>query len=148
MNSENKVFARSKYVVLSEHGSRMNLSFTSHLILGNRIVALDGIRKCLLVLDIGADMERLCFIDLNDIATITLSKVYGSIEKEELAHKIVQDFLEKVQLKFEFSNKNETIVLPFYDANTDASTDRARLEKNAANWQQLLSKMLAAPIKK
>ena len=148
MNSENKVFARSKYVALSEHGSRLNLAFTSHLILGNRIVALDGIRKCLLVLDMGADIERLCLIDLNDIATITLSKVYGSIEKEELVHKGIQDFLEKVQLKFEFNDKNETIVLPFYDANTDAGTDRARLEKNAANWQQLLSKMLAAPIKK
>ena len=148
MNSDNKAFARSKYVALSEHGSRLNLSFTSHLILGNRIVALDGLRKCLLVLDMGADIERLCFIDLNDIATVTLSKSYGSIDKEELQYKGIQDFLEKVQLKFEFNDKNETIVLPFYDANTDNRTERARLEKNAANWQQLLSKMLAAPLKK
>ena len=70
MNNEN-AFARSKYVALSEHGSRLNLNFTSHLILGNRIVALDGIRRCLLVLDMGANIERLCFIDLNDIATVT-----------------------------------------------------------------------------
>ena len=148
MNNENGAFARSKYVTLSEHGSRLNLSFSSHLILGNRIVALDGIRKCLLVLDIGAEMERLCLIDLNDIATVTLSKSYGSIKQEELVHKSIQDFLEKVQLKFKFTDKNETIVLPFYDVNTDERTERARLEKNAANWQQMLSKMLVAPLKK
>jgi hypothetical protein len=148
MNNENAAFARSKYVALSEHGSRLNLNFTSHLILGNRIVALDGIRKCLLVLDIGVDMERLCLINLNDIATVTLSKSYGSIKQEELEHKGVQDFLEKVQLKFTFNDKNETIVLPFYDASTDVQKDRARLEKNAANWQQLLSKMLSAGSKK
>jgi hypothetical protein len=111
-------------------------------------VALDGIRKCLLVLDIGVDMERLCLINLNDIATVTLSKSYGSIKQEELEHKVVQDFLEKVQLKFTFNDKNETIVLPFYDASTDVQKDRARLEKNAANWQQLLSKMLSAGSKK
>jgi hypothetical protein len=141
MNNEN-AFARSKYLALSEHGSRLNLSFTSHLILGNRIVALDGVKRCLLVLDMGADIERLCFIDLNDIATVTLSKSYGSINKDELKHKGIQDFLEKVELKFKFRNKHETIVLPFYDAGTDNQTNRTRLEKNAANWQQLLSKML------
>lgn len=143
MNNEN-AFARSKYVALSEHGSRLNLSFTSHLILGNRIVALDGIRRCLLVLDMGANIERICLIDLNDIATVTLSKSYGSIKESELVYKGIQDFLEKVELKFKFRNKHETIVLPFYDAGTDEQTNRARLEKNAANWQQLLSKMLGA----
>jgi hypothetical protein len=144
MNNENTAFARSKYVALSEHGSRLNLNFTSHLILGNRIVALDGIRRCLLVLDMGANIERLCFIDLNDIATVTLSKSYGSINRDELEHKGIQDFLEKVELKFKFHHKHETIVLPFYDAGTDNQTNRTRLEKNAANWQQLLSKMLGA----
>ena len=142
MNNEHTSFARSKYVALSEHGSRLNLSFTSHLILGNRIVALDGIRKCLLVLDMGPEIERICFIDLNDIATVTLSKSYGSINQQELEHKGIQDFLEKVQLQFRFNNKNETIVLPFYDADINEQTDRARLEKSAASWQQLLSKML------
>ena len=148
MNTEHVAFARSKYVALSEYGSKLNLSFTSHLILGNRIAGLDGIRKCLLVLDMGDDGERVCFIDLNDIATVTLSKSYGSINREELVHKGIQDFLEKVQLKFKFKDKNETIVLPFYDATTDEKTNRARLEKNAASWQKLLSKMLAAPLKK
>lgn len=147
MINEN-AFARSKYVALSEHGSRLNLNFTSHLILGNRIVALDGIRRCLLILDMGADIERLCFIDMKDIATVTLSKSYGSINKDDLAHKSVQDFLEKVELKFKFHNKRETIVLPFYDAGIDNQTNRTRLEKNAANWQQLLSKMLVAWSKK
>lgn len=148
MNNEQAAFARSKYVALSEHGSKLNLSFTSHLILGNRIVALDGIRKCLLVLDMGDDGERVCFIDLTEIASITLCKSYSSINREELVHKGIQDFLEKVQFKFKFKDKNETIVLPFYDVTTDEKTNRARLEKNAANWQQLLSKMLVAPLKK
>lgn len=113
--------------------------------LGNRIVALDGIRKCLLILDIGDNIERLCFIDLHDIATVTLSKTYGSIHKDDLAHKDIQDFLEKVELKFKFGNKNETIALPFYEAGIDNESDRAKLEKNAAGWQQLLSKMLGMP---
>jgi hypothetical protein len=138
MNNENESFARSKYVALSEHGSRLNLSFTSHLVLGNSIVALDGIKKCLLVLDMRTETERLCFIDLNNIASITLIKSYGSINQAELNHKSIQDFLEKVQLQFRFNDKNGSIVLPFYDAETDAPTERARLEKSAASWQQLL----------
>jgi hypothetical protein len=144
-----KSFARSRYEELSKYGSSLNLSFSSYLVLSNKMVALDGIKKCLLILDTSAEeAEHLYYIDLNDVDTITLRKSYGSINKEELVHKDIQEFLERIELEFRFRAKNETITLSFYDGNVDARTDRPTLEKRAASWQKLLSKMLCSPAEK
>ena len=47
--------AKSKYLEVSELGTRFNLSFSSQLEFGNKIIALDGRKKCLLVLETGTD---------------------------------------------------------------------------------------------
>ena len=45
MKSVDATFAKSKYVLLSELGSKFNLSFSSHLVLNNKLIALDGLKK-------------------------------------------------------------------------------------------------------
>ena len=136
------MFTKSKYLELSELGSKMNLSFSSHLAVGSKIIALDGLKRSLLILDTGSGAKRSCVIDLNNVAVITLKKSYGSINHGELKNKSMEEFLEGIELQFEFFGKNERIVLPFYDCNTDAQTDRLKLKKNAESWHQMLSKML------
>lgn len=138
------MFAKSKYLELSEHGSRLNLSFSSHFAVGDKIIALDGIKRCLFVLDAGSGSTSSSVIDLNKVAVITLKKSYGSMDHEELKKKGIEEFLERAELQFELLDNHETIVLPFYDCNTDEQTSRLKLVKHAQNWHKLLSKLLVS----
>ncbi|WP_207515157.1 hypothetical protein [Longitalea luteola] len=141
MSNWKTAFAKSKYLELSEHGSRLNLSFTSHLITGNAIIGLDGIKNCLFVLDTSHGVTRSYVIDLNKVHAVSVIKTYRNIEHDELKNRSITEFLERIALQFHFSDTNDTIVLPFYDCNADQEKDRQQLELNAENWQKMLSKM-------
>lgn len=142
MDNINSVLPKNKYLELSEQGSRLNLSFTSHLDLGKKIIGLDGLKKCLLVLDTSSEVKSAIMIDLNEVTSIIVKKDYGSISREQLNYKGLGHFLEKIDLKFELGNGKETVVLPFYDCNEDKQADPGKIEKNADNWKKVLSKML------
>ncbi|WP_205513265.1 hypothetical protein [Longitalea arenae] len=144
MSNLKTAFAKSKYLELSEHGSRLNLSFTSHLVIGNTIVGLDGIKNCLFVLDTGDALKRSFVIDLNKVHAISLTRTYRNINHEELKNSSIDQFLEKVALEFDFKDKSNRVVLPFYDCYTDRETDRQQLEKIAENWQKVLCKMIGS----
>jgi hypothetical protein len=137
-------FAKSKYLQISELGSRFNLSFSSQLVLGNKIIALDGIKKCLLVLETDAALSQSCIIDLNKVVAVTVKKSYRSINQGELKSRDIEEFVKRIDLQFEFSNKNETIVLPFYESEIDEQRDRPKLNRNAKNWQMILSKIIGS----
>lgn len=141
-------FAKSKYLEVSEIGTRFNLSFSSQLILGNKIIALDGIRKILLALETDKDSNEPYFIDLSNVAAVTVKKSYGSIKQGELKNNGIEDFLEKIDLQFVFNNNSENFILPFYDQGTDDQTDRQKLDRNAKNWQLILSKMVGSKTRK
>ena len=46
--------------------------------------------------------------------------------------------------QFELGNNNETISLPFYDREIDDQRDRPKMDRNAKNWQMILSKIIRA----
>jgi hypothetical protein len=142
MKNADARFIKKKYLEISKLGTKFNLSFSSQFVLTNKIIALDGIKKCLLVLNTDKELNQPYIIDLNKISAVTLKKSYGSINQGELKHKGTEDFLERIDLKFEFSNKNELLVLPFYECEIDNESDRPRLERNARNWQLILSKIV------
>jgi hypothetical protein len=75
--------AKSKYLEVSELGSRYHLSFSSQLVLGHKIIALDGVKRWLLMVDTDKDTDPPCMIDLNKVSAITLRKSYGSIKQEQ-----------------------------------------------------------------
>jgi hypothetical protein len=140
MKNTDAAIAKSSYLQVSELGSKFNLSFSSYLVLSNKIIALDGIKKRLLVLDVNRDKHQPYIIELNKMETITVKKTYGSIRAGQLKKKGIDDFLESIDLQF--SSKNETIVLPFYSYETDDPAQLPTLESNAKNWQVILSKMI------
>lgn len=145
MKNAGTTLAKSNYTQLSELGSIHNLSFSSYLETGNKIIGLDGIKRSLLVWETTRATEKVYIIELDTIAAITVKKVYGSITPEELKHKEMEEFLQRVELQFEYKNKNQSMVLPFYDSETNALSDLQKLERNAKNWQLILSKMAALP---
>ncbi|WP_081147243.1 hypothetical protein [Niastella vici] len=130
-------FDKDKYQQLSELGSRFGLSFSSHMVIGNKLIALDGRKKILLVLERN---NRSYIIELEKVASVSVKKTYSSIRPGELINKGIEEFLKTIELQFEYNNKR-TICLPFFDCEKDDSRNLPRLERNAKNWQLILSKM-------
>ena len=141
MKNVNGRFAKGKYALLSELGSKFNLSFSSHLELSNQLIAVDGLKRMLLVLETGDELNRPYVIDLNKIDSVSIKKSYGSIQPGELRTKKFDEFLRRIDLQFEQRDKNESIVLTFYDSAIDELRQLQTLERNAKNWQMILSKL-------
>ncbi len=131
-------FASDKYQQLSKLGSRFELSFSSHMVIGNKLIALDGIKKSLLVLESNNESY---IIDLNKIAAVVVIKTYSSIRPGELNYKGIEEFINTIELQFEYSNKKGTVCLPFYNRGGDGPQNLPRLARNAKNWQMILSKL-------
>lgn len=130
-----------KYFHLSELASKLNLSFSSHLVIGNKIIAFDGLKKKLVVTEINNEVSQPNIIELDQVKTISVKKTYSSIKPGELNKKGLGQFLQSIYLQFEYSSEDKTTVLPFYERETDKFQDLARLERNARNWQMILSKI-------
>jgi hypothetical protein len=141
MKTVNTESCKSKYLEVSELGSRYNLSFSSQLVIGAKIIALDGIKKCLLVLETNKELSQPYIIDLNNVAAVTVRKTYGRINQGELKTKGIEEFLKTIDLQFQFRNNTETFVLPFYNSEIDHKRHRMTMIRNAKNWQMILSKM-------
>ncbi len=134
--------AKDKYVRLSELGSKYNLCFSSHLVLGNKLVALDGIKKSLLISESDNDWDKPYVIELSEVTAVSVKKSYGSIVSGELKTKGLEEFLKRIDLRFEYGDKSMPFVLTFYDSDANTPQDIPRLARNAKNWQMILSKML------
>lgn len=143
MNNIRKAVPGNRYFEISELGSKLDLSFSSHMSLGNKIIALDGIKKKLLVLDNSDPVNLNCIIDLNEVKAITVKKNYSSIKPGELQEKRFEEFLESICLRFEYKDEKKSFSLPFYEFGKNNAYDLAMLERNAGNWQMILSKMIA-----
>ena len=144
MSKMEATFASDKYQQLSKLGSRFELSFSSHMVIGNKLIALDGIKKSLLVLESNNESY---IIDLNKIAAVVVIKTYSSIRPGELNNKGIEEFINTIELQFEYSNKKGTVCLPFYNRREDDRQNLPRLARNAKNWQMILSKMTSGPAK-
>ena len=144
MKSVDATFAKSKYVLLSELGSKFNLSFSSHLVLTNKLIALDGLKRMLLVLEANNELHQSFIIDLTKITSISLKKSYGSIGSGELRIKNFDEFLRTIDLQFDYRDKGDSVALAFYDSETDELRDLPRLERNAKHWQMILSKLVVS----
>lgn len=142
MKHRNIRFDKIRYLQLSELGSKFSLSFSSHEVLGNKIMGLDGINKKLLILEQTDGQSHSYIIDLDEAKAITVKKIYSSIKAGELKKRRIEEFLKTIQLQFEFGNGKEDIVLPFYESKINNIYDLPGLERKIKNWQLILSKMI------
>ena len=139
-------FAKDKYLQISELGSKLNLSFSSHFTVGKRLIALDGVKNILLVLETNSELIQPYTIELNNVAAVSVKKTYGSIRAGELKNRGVDEFLKRIDLQFGYKGKNKTIALTFYDSETDDVRDLPRLARNAKNWEMILSKVAGSQV--
>jgi len=143
MKNINISFAKGKHVQLDELETKFHLSFSSYLVLASQLIALDGLKNSLLVWEASKDLDQSYVIELNKVAAVSVKKSYGGIRPEDLYVSGSEDFLKRIDLQFEYSNK-KAILLPFYDCNTDKIRDLPRLERSARDWQLILSKLVGS----
>ena len=144
MKNTDAQYTKGRYLDIHELEKGFNLSFSSYLIIRSKIIALDKIKKRLVVSTAGDEASQAFMIDLNSVNAVTLKKSYGSIKQGELKNKEVDDFLKRIDLQLAFSDGTETIILPFYEAGVDDRHDRRKLAKKAKHWQILLSGIAGA----
>jgi len=141
MKNRHKGIDKHNYLYLSKWGSAFNLSFSSHEILSNKIIGLDGIKRKLLVAEKNNESGRPYIIELAKVTAITVKKIYNSIKAGALKTRRVEEFLESIVLQLECANQKDPVVLPFYERNLSEIQDLRGLEKKARNWQLILSKI-------
>ena len=141
MKNRQKRFDKCNYLRLSKWGSALNLSFSSHEILNNKIIGLDGIKRKLLVAEKNNESGSPYIIELAKVTAITLKKIYKSIKAGALKTRRMEEFLESILLQFEYATDEDPIVLPFYERKLNEIQDLQEVEKKARNWQMILSKI-------
>ncbi len=138
---KNIMSVKKVFLKLSELGSRLNLSFSSHVLLIDKVIALDGIKRKLLVAKVADDLESPYTIELNEVKEISILKTYSNIKPGELNKRKFNEFLETILLQFEYKNQKK-IGVPFYESEKHGIQNLDKLERNARIWQMILSKMI------
>ena len=142
MKNKKIAFAKLKFRQLSELGTKFNISFTSHELIGNKIIGVDGVQRKILIAEKSNIIQEVRIIPIDEIKTISLKKVYNSILAGALKKRKIGDFLKTLVLQFELRNNSEVFVLPFYESILNKLYDLAGLERKARNWQLMLSKLI------
>ena len=83
-------------------------------------------------------------IELDRVNSISIRTTYSNIKPGDLNKKKFDEFLKTIHLQFEYKNGQATFVLPFYESDIIRFKSLSMLEKNARNWQLILSKMIVA----
>lgn len=142
MKSKNANINKDKYLRLSKLGSELDLSFSSQLALSNKLIALDGIKKKLLVCGFKNALTDYYVIELDKVKSISVKKIYSGIKAGELSERRFEEFTKSIHLYFEYIDANDNVAIPFYEPGMDEFHDLARLETIVKNWQMLLSKII------
>ena len=132
---------KDHFLQLSKAGSRLNLSFSGYEVLNKSIMALDGVNRKLLLLPCHDPTAEPVIIPLGKVLNISVKKIYAGIPAGGLKSKALEAFINNILLEFEMADNQSTIVVSVYDATLNQTADRAKLEKKARNWQQLLMKL-------
>ena len=142
MDTKNTNLNRDKYLRVSELGSELGLSFSSHLELADKVIGLDGIQRKILVCEFKDEQNVYQIIPLDKVKSISVKRTYSGIKPGELNERRFEEFIKSIDLKFECSDEDGAISLPFYEEETDDAADLAQLESKVKNWQLVLSKMI------
>lgn len=105
--------------------------------------------KCkLLVLQQIEDRFDWQVISLDSVHTCFVKKTYININANDLKKGILEEYLDKIALRFEFTNKNEPLEVVFYNHIDHNIFEMAELEQKAKDWEIAISKILMYRIKK
>lgn len=144
MQKINKGVKRNAYKRLRSLGSRLNISFSTCIAVGNKIIGLDKGNKTLMISDEKSDHQQPQVIELENIKSISLKKSYGSIQAGALSKKAMGHFLKYIRMQFEHINNNAPIVLSLFEAGKEKIADLHGLDLRSKKLYLALSKIIGA----
>ena len=134
---------RELFKYLSTLGSKMNLNFSSCEFLKDVLIGFDTEkRKLLVVRGLYQDNRNEILIDLDEVKSCSLKKVYGPIKAGDLKRRRLDQLLEEISLHFEFRGDKAALEVPFYEYSENETSNRIELANKARNWVLKLSDML------
>jgi hypothetical protein len=95
-------------VFFSNLGATYNLSFTGQDILHDKIIGLDGLRKKVLVVEENEKKYESKIIDLYEVNSCKVKKIYTDINSSNYKKDSVEDYLNSIALEFVFKNGAKT----------------------------------------
>lgn len=128
-------------------GFEHNFTFSAQEILQNAIIGLDGVHRKLLVLERSAgNTFHAVIIDLSEVKSCVVKKVYRTINGGDLNTKKLEHYLQTMTLHFELCGR-PPVAVTFFKHFDNHISEIAELESKAKHWENILSKMIA-PAKK
>jgi len=124
----------------SQLGTENNLSFSSQEVLNNCVLGLDGINRKILVVIREGELFSSFLIDMNEVKSCTVKKIYGSINVGDLKDHKLEQYLDKIILLFEYNSK-PSVEIVFYKNHHNHIYETQELEQKAKHWEAILSKM-------
>jgi len=133
----------------SKAGTENNLSFSAQEILNNCALGLDGIHRKLLVLKkINETNYNSFVIDLNDVNACSKKNIYKTVNMGGSKVPKLENHLEKIALKFEFTDGRQPIEIPFYSYVDNHALEIEELGQKVKNWEIIISQILKKNVKK
>ena len=140
MEKKNAKFLNRDYSRINEFGRKHNLSFSSHVSFGDKMIALDNDKHVVLLSEIKDGLNDLKFIDLAKINAVTLRRSFGGIRSGQLKKKAIEDFLTKIDLEFQYRDGKGTHTFTIFDRETEQRADLKKWVRDAKVWHLLLSR--------
>jgi uncharacterized pyridoxamine 5'-phosphate oxidase family protein len=119
-----------------------NLSFTGQEILRDTVIGLDGPKRKLLIVEEKKKNFDSHIIDLDEVHTCKVRKVYTAIDINGYKRNRPEEYLRSIALEFEFRTNRSPVVANFYRNENNSLYEIKELEARVRNWEIMLSKML------
>jgi hypothetical protein len=130
INNKHQEREREKLLHRFSQIARENkMSFTSHEVLQDGIIGLDGLSKKLLILQSSEDDLKWSIINLEEVKACNVKKLYQATNRGTLKKRVIEEHLEKVVLQFELKEEKEKIEIPFFIFSKNHLYQLAELEQ-------------------
>ncbi|MFL5786750.1 MAG: hypothetical protein ACJ748_01745 [Flavisolibacter sp.] len=144
-NKEKRIAMNNLLKYFNQLGTENDFNISSQEILNSCILGLDGVHRKILVVTKEDGYLGSFIIDLNQVKTCLIKKIYGTINQDDLKKHKMDQFLEKITLHFDLNNK-PSVEIVFYNHFENHIYEAYELEQKAKHWEIILSKM-KAPLK-
>ena len=124
-------------------GLQLNLVFSTCELLGDILMGLDLKRRMLVIADKKGNINWRYTIELADLSTISVRKVYTSIRAGELSLRNVADFIHSIHVRLDFRNGREAIVLPVYGESKAENENILKIERKLGRWYSMVSRSIS-----
>jgi hypothetical protein len=141
-----KLTDRNLYIKFKKLAIQFNLAFSDCDLLGDILFGLDLKRRKLVIADGIGNVNWRYTIALEDLKTIAIKKFYKNIRAGELSVKRVADFIDSIQVRFEFLDGRQSIVLPICENKGTKIDNIHKMERHLARWYNKLSRMISGEV--